>query len=147
MRHLGSRIAHLRRFFAPLRAASIITSEVQKHIVQRQAEGATNATINRDLAALRRMFSLAAKATPPKVGRVPYIPTLAENNARRGFFEHGDFEKVRDALPERLRPLVTFAYHTGWRRSEIVNLTWDQVDLHTGTVRLEPGTTKNRQAR
>ncbi len=145
--HLVVRIAHLRRFFGFVRATNITTSEVQKYIVKRQSEEASNSTINRDLAALRRMFSIAAKATPPKVGRVPYIPTLAENNARQGFFEHEDFEKVRSALPEHLRPFVTFAYHTGWRKSEIVSLTWNQVDMHTATVRLEPGTTKNKQPR
>ncbi len=147
LRHLIARIVHLRRFFGSLRAAAITTSEVQKYIVKRQSEGATNGTINRDLAALRRMFSLAAKATPPKVGRVPYIPALQEGNARQGFFEYEDFERVRSALPEQVRPLVTFAYHTGWRKSEIINLRLDQVDLHTATVRLEPGTTKNKQAR
>ncbi len=147
LRHLIARIVHLRRFFGSMRAAAITTSEVQKYIVKRQSEGATNGTINRDLAALRRMFSIAAKATPPKVGRVPYIPALAENNARQGFFEHDEFGQIRAALPEHLRPLVTFAYHTGWRKSEIINLRRDQVDLHTATVRLEPGTTKNRQAR
>ena len=145
--HLVVRIAHLRRFFGSMRTTNVTTSEVQKYIIKRQGEGASNATINRDLAALRRAFNLAARATPPKVGRVPHIPTLQENNARQGFFEYEDFEKVRGALPEYLRPLVTFAYHTGWRKSEVVNLTWEQVNLHTGTVRLEPGTTKNRQAR
>ena len=147
LRHLIARIVHLRRFFGSMRAAAITTSEVQKYIVKRQSEGATNGTINRDLAALRRMFSLAAKATPPKVGRVPYIPMLQENNARQGFFEYEDFERVRSALPKDLRPLITFLYHSGWRKSEVMNLTWKQVDLHTATVRLEPGTTKNKQAR
>ena len=147
LRHLIARIVHLRRFFGSMRAAAITTSEVQKYIVKRQSEGATNGTINRDLAALRRMFSLAAKATPPRVSRVPYIPTLQENNARQGFFEYEDFERVRSALPKDLRPLITFLYQSGWRKSEVMNLTWEQVDLHTATVRLEPGTTKNKQAR
>ncbi len=147
LRHLIARIVHLRRFFGSMRAAAITTSEVQKYIVKRQSEGATNGTINRDLAALRRMFSLATKATPPSVSRAPYIPTLQENNARQGFFEYEDFERVRSALPKDLRPLITFLYHSGWRKSEVMNLTWKQVDLHTATVRLEPGTTKNKQAR
>ncbi|MCZ6481605.1 MAG: site-specific integrase [candidate division NC10 bacterium] len=143
--HLVVRIAHLRRFFCSMRATSITTSEVQKYIVKRQSEGASNATINRDLAALTRMFSLALQAE--KMRHKPRVPHLVENNVRQGFFEYEDFEKVRDALQEHLRPLVTFAYHTGWRKSEIINLRWDQVDLHTATVRLEPGTTKNKQAR
>ena len=145
--HLQTRIARLRRYFGSMRAATITTAHVRKYIVERQEQGAKPATINRELAALKRMFSLAAMATPPRVGRVPYIPALQENNARQGFFEHDEFVAVRAALPEHLRPLVTFAYHTGWRKSEAATLTWDQVDLYSGTVRLEPGTTKNKQAR
>ncbi len=92
--HLLARITHLRRFFGSLRATAITTPEVQKYIVKRQGEGATNATINRETAALRRMFTLAAKATPPTVARVPYIPSLQESDPRAGFFEYAEFEKV-----------------------------------------------------
>jgi integrase len=39
-------------------------------------------------------------------------------------------------------------YITGWRsRSEVFPLTWAQVDWADGFVRLEPGTTKNREGR
>jgi integrase len=115
-------------------------SEKIKRIVQ-------NATINRELSALKRMLNLGAKRTPPKVDRVPYIPMLKENNARKGFFEHDQFEMVRDALPSFLRGFVTFAYKTGWRVSEIRGLTWNQVDRNQGIVRLEVGETKNDDAR
>jgi hypothetical protein len=43
------------------------------------------------------------------------LPMLWENNVRKGFFEHGDFIKLREALPEHLRGFITFAYKTGWR--------------------------------
>ena len=72
---------------------------------------------------------------------------LKENNVRKGFFEHGDFLALRDALPFHLRGFVTFAYKVGWRLSEIANLTWKQVDLTQGIVRLEVGETKNDEAR
>jgi integrase len=43
---------------------------------------------------------------------------------------------------------VTFASITGWRvRSEILPLQWRQIDFEAGTVRLEPGTTKNDEGR
>jgi integrase len=43
---------------------------------------------------------------------------------------------------------MTFAYYTGWRMaSEILKLTWSQVDFEAGTVRLEAHTTKNEEAR
>ena len=57
---------------------------------------------------------------------------LKERNVREGFFENGDFIALRDALPSYLKGLVTFAYKTGWRFSEITGLTWVQVDLYRG---------------
>jgi integrase len=72
---------------------------------------------------------------------------LVENNARQGFFEREQLEAVQRHLPEALRPAAAFAYITGWRRSEVMSLTWAQVDFGAGLVRLEPGTTKNRAGR
>jgi integrase len=72
---------------------------------------------------------------------------LKESNIRKGFFEYKDFVSLRNALPAYLKPVVTFAYHTGWRRSEILNLTWDRVDIKEGTVSLDPGETKNDDGR
>lgn len=109
--------------------------------------GAANATINRELAALKRMLNLGAQQTPAKVDRVPYIPMLKENNVRKGFFEHGEYLALRDALPDYLKGFITFGYHTGWRVSEIGGLTWAQVDRDQGIVRLESGDTKNSEGR
>ena len=72
---------------------------------------------------------------------------LKETNARKGFFEHEEYLTLRDALPFHLKPVVTFAYHTGWRLGEIGSLTWDKVALKQGIVRLDPGETKNEEAR
>jgi integrase len=72
---------------------------------------------------------------------------LQEQNVRKGFFEHDEFVALRAAPPVELRPVATFGYFTGWRRREILDLTWDRVDLQTRTVRLEPGVTKNRDGR
>jgi hypothetical protein len=46
----------------------------------RQDEGAENATVNRELALLKRAFSLAMKSTPPKVTFRPHVPMLEEDN-------------------------------------------------------------------
>jgi integrase len=115
-------------------------------VTQRQEDGAANATINRELSALKRMFTLACQAG--KLLAAPHIPMLEENNVRRGFFDRDQFESVRRRLPIEVQPVVTFAYLTGWRiNSEVLTLQWHQVDLRAGIVRLDPGTTKNREGR
>jgi integrase len=165
-------VNHLKRSFGGLRVTDITTPRIQAYIEGRLAwvcqeckehfspqdacpecgsekleAGAAPGTINRELAALKRMLNLGAKQTPPKVDRVPHIPMLKENNIRKGFFEHGDFLALRDNLTEHLRGLATFAYKTGWRIEEVCALTWAQVDLKAGIVRLEPGDTKNDEGR
>jgi integrase len=137
----------LKGFFGGMRAIEITTTKAREYIEKRLEDGAAKATINRELAALKRMLNLGARCTPPKVDRVPYIPMIKENNVRTGFFEHGDFLAFRDKLPEYLRGPATMAYKTGWRRGEVFPLEWSQVDLEAGIVRLNPGETKNDQGR
>jgi len=140
-------INHLNKSFKDMKANRINTIEINAYIQSRLDEGAANGTINRELAALKRMMNIGARQTPPKVDRVAYIPMLKENNARKGFFEHDEFLKVRDKLPCYLKGLMTFGYKLGWRVSEITGLTWSQVDRVRGVVRLEPGETKNDEGR
>lgn len=121
-------------------------ADVRAYVATRLEEGASSGTINRELAALRRAYTLGVDGQ--KIQRAPKIKALDENNVRTGFFEREQLEAVRRHLREPLRPVVTFAYITGWRvPSEVLPLTWRQVDSKAGTIRLEPGTTKNDEAR
>jgi integrase len=137
---------YLPPFFGGRKAQQITTSDVKAYVAKRQDDKASNGAINRELAALKRVFNLALQ--DKRIFKKPHIPTLEENNARKGFFEQTEYEAVLAKLPDHLRPVVTFAYHTGWRiRSEVLRLTWAQIDLPEGTVRLEVGETKNKDGR
>ncbi len=108
-------------------------------------EGAANATINRELAALRRMLNLGYRAE--LVARVPYIRMLEENNVKTGFLEDFEYEALHDAMPEYLKGFLTFGYLTGWRKEEVAGLTWDRVNLQERSVSLKASQTKNKEAR
>jgi integrase len=138
-------LAHILPVLGTAKAQHLTTAAVTGYTVKRQEAGAANATINRELAALKRMLRLAAQGE--KITRVAHINMLREDNVRRGFFEREQFEAVRRHLPEALQPVATFAYTTGWRKHEILGLTWDRVDFFAGTVRLDAGTTKSGEGR
>ena len=136
----------LKGYLAGWKAINITTPAVRAYIAKRQEAKAENGTINRELAALKRMFSLALQTE--KLLRRPYIPKLDEDNVRTGFYGEVEFLALQEALPAYLKPVAAFAYAFGWRiKSELLGLTWDRVDLAAGTVRLDPGSTKNREGR
>jgi integrase len=139
-------LQHLTRAFAGTRAVTLTTDRLTAYARDRQLVGAAPATIRNELNALRRAFRLAKRAG--KVASVPEFPRLDAANVRTGFFEPEDFAAVLAELPEPLRAPVEFAYLTGWRvPSEVLPLTWDRVDFVAQVVRLEVGSTKNRDGR
>ena len=137
------RVSRLRVFFGQRHAADITPDTITTYV--RSRKGASAATIRYELAMLKRMFRLALRTG--KVAQKPEFPTIEVRNARKGFFEPEDFERVASHLPDDLQQFVRFAYLTGWRKGEIQGLTWRQVDFKAGVVRLEPGTTKNGEGR
>ena len=148
-RHLDEveqRLAHLDKFFRGRRAANIGPTFVTTYVAQRQERGVSNRTINIELSLLKRMLRLAHENG--KLLRVPPVKMLKEAPPRQGFFEEEQYRAVRRRLPEDLQVAVAIAYTFGWRiKSEVLTLQRRQVDLKTGTLRLDPGTTKNGEGR
>jgi integrase len=139
---------HLKPFLGHLRADQVTSDTVRRYVDHRQSENAANGTINRELSALRRMFTIGKNSTPPKLRNIPAMTKLREADARTGFLEDGQYRKLLEYCPELwFRAIVEVGRTFGWRRSEITGLRVMQIDLMQRTIRLEPGTTKNREGR
>jgi integrase len=146
------RFAYLTRFFHGWRAVAISPDLITQYVAKRQAQRTkfkrptSNRTINIELALLKRMFRLGYEHG--KVIRVPPIKMLKEPRPREGFFESDQYLAVCRGLPRDLRVAAAIAYTFGWRvRSEVLTLQRRHVDLKAGTLRLDPGTTKNGEGR
>ena len=62
-------VNHLKAFLEGARASAITTPIINQYIENRMDVGAANATINRELSALKRMLNLGAEQTPPLVDK------------------------------------------------------------------------------
>ena len=139
---LLSRLHDLWAFFATDRAGDVTADRIDRYVAHRLEEGAANATVNRELAALR----LGSKAG--KVAARPELFLAHEDNKRKSFFEEEQFRAVVAFLPEDLKPVIRTAYITGWHtHSEILTRQKRHLDLEAGWLRLEPGETKNAKGR
>ena len=123
--------ARLRKTFGRFRAYRITSEHIRDYIVLRQSEGLANGTINRELAALKRMFRLARQQTPPLVITMPHIPHLQENNVRQGFFTEDEYKALRGALPDHVKVPLIIAYWTGCGRVKFsdcggISSTWSE---------------------
>jgi integrase len=77
---------------------------------------------------------------------IPHIEKFSEkDNARQGFFESEELERLLTFLPPYLQDLTRFAYHTGWRKGEILTLEWR--DIQGDVIRLRPDIAKNKDGR
>jgi integrase len=133
----------VRRHLADLLAAEVDARKLRWYVGLRLDEGVANATVNRELAALRRAFNLTKQ--DGQLRQVPSFPMLPEHNVRRGFFEVYEVELVVRCLPDYLQDLVRFAFLSGWRRGEIVGLQWSMID-QPGRLIVLP-TSKNTKGR
>jgi integrase len=139
---------HIEPFFGSRRVIEVTSDLVAKYVDHRQSEHASNATINREMAALKRMFRIGMFATPPKVFRLPKFPKLTEDNIRTGFLEDAQYRKLIAYCPDLwFQTIVEMGRTYGWRISELINLKVGQIDIGARTIRLEPGTTKNKDGR
>jgi integrase len=141
-----ARAAHLQGGFGGMLAAAILALHITRYQTTRRAEGVAAATVNRETAALHRMLAIGQRAG--LVTAVPlFPPRLRENPPRQGFFELAEYRAVRAQLPPPYQDILDFAYYSGWRRREITDLTWAEVDWAGGVVRLDPARSKTATAR
>jgi integrase len=135
---------HLTPAFGGRRLDTITATEIKAYVVARmeprtdpetgtERPGAARATVNIELAVLRRIFRLAMQ--DGLIRRHAPITIPDPKNAREGFFEAAQFEAVRAKLPEWLQGPATLAYFSGWRlASEILTLEWRHVDRGVGAI-------------
>jgi integrase len=152
---LESKLTRLTEVFAGDRALAITAARIDCYADQRVADGARPATVNRELAALRRAFRIALRKQ--LLPTMPVVTLLPEDNVREGFVDPPEFAALLTALRELDAPDVAdvteFAYLTCLRRCNALGALWTWFKLEiaptgavlSGSVCLPGAVTKNKK--
>jgi integrase len=130
-------IGQLRAYFGGKRLTAITAALVgqyrdwRRSTISRRKRPVSVATVNRELACLTRMFSVASKGLIVLKGGVPAQNPIAnvslerEHNERDRVLSVEEFDRLYQPAQDWLRPMLLLAYHTGMRKGEIRALRWD----------------------
>jgi integrase len=113
---------------------------------RKEEHGSANTTVNRHLEVVRRILHLARDEWC-WIQRFPRIRMLKEPRKRIRFLTRIEANRLLEALPEHLRPVMQFALASGCRRNEILQMEWRRVDFNRRVAWLDHGTTKNTEGR
>jgi len=108
------------------------------------------ASVNRELACLSKIFSLAMTHKVVSFNPCLHVKKYREENERtRYLLPDEETRLVAQCVGERahLRPLLVLAINTGMRRGEILKLTWRHVDFERSLIRLTSDITKSGKPR
>jgi integrase len=120
--------------------SNITADDIEKYRETRR-ERASGATVNRSLALLSNMFTVAIRLGYAEKNPVKGIKRFKESpgKRRRFIFSPDEIQGLMAAAPDHLRPILTVAFWTGLRKGDILGLRWDNVDFagHTITLTME----------
>ncbi len=108
-------------------------------------EEVSAATVNRELACLKVMFSKAIEWELVSENPVKKVKFYKEDNRRLRYLEKEEIERLLANCPASLRAIVILAISTGMRKSEIQHLRWRDVDFANNVITLL--ITKNGEVR
>jgi integrase len=133
------------KFFGETFRADTLTAErLADYRAQRLKEGIKVPTITHEFRSLKTALRLALR--DGKIRRMPVIQILADPNRKDdGEFTKDQIKALLVEAPAYMRPLIRFLYTTGMRVMEPANMTWSEVNLKHGELRISGRRTKNGQ--
>lgn len=131
----------------------VTSARLAEFELSRRRAGVTAPTIRRDLACLSSLFSCAMEwelcdANPvPAYFRAARKRGLKEAPPHTRYLSKEEEAKLIAAADPALAATIIFAIETGLRREEQFGLTWDQLDVAAGEIRLTGKTKSGRPRR
>jgi integrase len=137
-------------YFGKKHLTAITPEDVEAYRAQRKKfNGKTPSlqTINNDHIILKHCLNVARRKRLLTTNPATLVPIPCANNERDRILTAEEWERLYEVASPHLKPILLTAYHLGQRLGEILNLTWDRVDLHRGIITLRGVDTKTNKPR
>lgn len=109
------------------------------------AKPVTTSTKAKHLALMKAILR-AAERDWKWLEKAPVIKIPTVRNKRVRWLERDEAKRLIDECPEPLKSVVKFALATGLRRSNIINLEWQQIDMQRRVAWVNPEDSKSNRA-
>jgi integrase len=138
------RLRKLREYFGKTLITEI-TAQAIEYYRKERLKKVKPSTTNRELARLKNMFKKAVEWGYLSRNPVNTVKFLPERNLRIRYLTKQEYNRLIAYLTPDLRPLVIVAANTGMRRSELLSLTWADIDFVNNIIKVPPS--KNNEHR
>jgi len=137
-------LSHVVRILGKQRSIKDIwIPDLKMYHAQRQSEDAANSTVNREMSALSRLFTVMCELRIVNVNPCRLVKRLSEKSGyREAYLSYDDVSRIADRCPSWYQSVIWIAYYSGMRRGEILNLKWSQINLQRRMIYLTADDTK-----
>lgn len=137
-------------FFGGKALSDIKPVDVEAYRAQRRKRDGTVPclqTINNDHIVFKHCLNVAIRRGLLLTNPASSVPLPDPHNERDRVLSEEEWTRLYQSAKSHLKPVLLLAYHLGQRFGEIVNLTWDRVDLQRGFITLRAIDTKTKKPR
>ena len=129
------------------RLQEISPFDLERYRRARKQDGRSDVTINRELAFLRHVYTMAITWGKANENPVKKVRFAREDNGRVRTLSPEEEARLLAHCAPHLEPLVITALHTGFRASELLSLSWADVDFRRRVIRVRAAYVKNGESR
>lgn len=128
---------NLSGYFGAKKLDAITPMLIEHYKNRRRSDDAAPATVNRELACLKHMFTIAMRDRLVVENPVRSVRMFRVDNEVTNVLSQEDEGRLLEAAAPHLKRVIVCALDTGMRLGEILSLTWRQVDLSRSLIRVE----------
>jgi integrase len=138
--------------FGDMKVSKIRPADLENYQAKRLKEGKAPATVDHEIGKAKTMVFKAFDNDLVGVSTWKAFRSVKKvlkhgSDVRDKILSLDEYKSLMNHSEGHIKAILTMGYYTGMRKGEVLNLTWDKIDLKNRMIRLEASDTKDHEAR